>query len=65
MCIWALDHQELKDLDFKSITFSFPKDKSESQVDKNFGAAVDDPYFQDINGKDNMTKYLTNLKYVM
>ena len=53
---------ELKDLDFKSITFSFPKDKSESQVDKNFGAAVNDPYFQDINGKDNMTKYLTNLK---
>ena len=52
---------ELMDLEFKSITFSFPKDKSESQVENYFEAETD-AYFQEINGKDNMTKYLADVK---
>ena len=52
---------ELRDLDFKSITFSFPKDKSPIHVE-NFFEAETDAYFQEINGRDNMTQYLADLK---
>ena len=55
---------ELKDTNFKSISFLFPKD-SEILPVENFYEAESNSYFREfnqINGKSNMTKYLKDLK---
>ena len=52
---------ELKEKQFLSITFPFPKDTSKIHID-NFHEAESNSYFKDINGNPNMTKYLSDLE---
>merc|ERR1719450_1237189 len=55
---------QLNQLDFKSVTFKFPKDKQNVNVE-NFFEAETNSYFRNlnkINGRSNLTKYLPDLK---
>ena len=51
---------ELRTKDFKSITFLYPKDKSNFPIE-NFYEAQTNSYFQEINGGPDMTQYLADL----
>ena len=52
---------ELRNMEFKSIVFTFPKDDNHARVE-NYHEAETDSYFQEVNGKGNLTKYLPELK---
>jgi len=52
---------ELKNIGFKSITYFYPKDDSLVNVENYFEAETNS-YFTEINGKDNSTKYVADLK---
>ena len=51
---------DLFETDFKSVTFPFMKDMLENEVE-NFYQAETNSYFREINGKPNMTAYLSDL----
>jgi len=51
-------------VDFKTVTFKFPKDEQETKIE-NFFEAENNEFFQDMNrleGQSNITKYLADLK---
>jgi len=52
---------ELKNIGFKSITYFFPKDDSLMNIENYFEAETNS-FFTEINGKDNSTKYVADLK---
>ena len=52
---------QLKNMDFKSIVFNFPKDDNTVKVES-FYEAESNAYFTEVNGAPNMTKYLADLK---
>ena len=52
---------QLQNKQFKTITFFYPKDQFKVKIDQ-FHEAESNSYFQEINGKPDMTRYLADLK---